>query len=347
MLLYIHIPFCDSKCFYCSFNSYTHSFELKEKYINSLISQFIHDIKKHDIKPNSFQTVFIGGGTPSTISPKLFEKLFTTISPYLKNNIEITTEANPNSANFEWIKGMKELGVNRFSFGVQSFDNDKLKYLGRNHDKDIAIKAIENSHKLGIDNISLDLIYNTIKDNKKLITNDLDISLSLPINHISLYSLTIENDTKFGHTDEPNCENLELTKYIFEKTSSKLPQYEISNFGTYHSLHNLGYWQYKEYLGIGAGAVGYIDNQRIYPNKDIQNYIKSPTKYNIEDIHKSDQIFEKIFLGLRSCVGIDERLIENKDKIDLLAKENKIHIENGRIFNNNFLLADEIALYLT
>jgi oxygen-independent coproporphyrinogen-3 oxidase len=346
LLLYIHIPFCDSKCFYCSFNSFTHAYELKEKYINSLISQFISDVKKYHIKPNSFETVFIGGGTPSTISQKLFEKLFTTISPYLKNNIEITTEANPNSATYEWINGMKSLGVNRFSFGVQSFDNDKLKYLGRNHDKKIAIKAIENTNKLGIENISLDLIYNTIKDNHQLITNDLDIALGLPINHISLYSLTIEDNTKFGNIDEKNSENLELTKYIFEKTSSVLPQYEISNFGTYRSQHNLGYWQYKEYLGLGSGAVGYISHQRIYPIKDIKEYINNPNNYYIENISHEDEVFEKIFLGLRSCIGVEEELFTNKEKLTNLIKEEKVSIHNNRVFNNNYLLADEIALYL-
>jgi oxygen-independent coproporphyrinogen-3 oxidase len=304
-------------------------------------------VKKYNIKPNSFQTVFIGGGTPSTISPKLFEKLFTTISPYLKNNIEITTEANPNSATYEWIIGMKSLGVNRFSFGVQSFDNDKLKYLGRSHDQKIALKAIENTNKLGIENISLDLIYNTIKDNQQLITNDLDIALGLPINHISLYSLTIEDNTKFGNIDEKNSENLELTKYIFEKTSSVLPQYEISNFGIYQSIHNLGYWQYKEYLGLGSGAVGYINNQRIYPTKEIKEYINNPTNYYIENISHEDAVFEKMFLGLRSCIGVEEKLFINKEKLNNLIEEEKIFIHNDKVFNKNYLLADEIVLYLT
>jgi oxygen-independent coproporphyrinogen-3 oxidase len=296
-------------------------------------------VKKYDIKPNSFESVFIGGGTPSTTSPKLFEKLFTTISPYLKNNIETSTEANPNSATYEWISGMKSLGVNRFSFGVQSFNDEKLKYLGRNHDKKIAIKAIENCNKLDIENISLDLIYNTIKDNHQLITNDLDIALGLPINHISLYSLTIEDNTKFSNIDEKNDENLELTKYIFEKTSSVLPQYEISNFGTYKSIHNLGYWQYKEYLGLGSGAVGYINHQRIYPTKEIKEYINNPTNYYIENISHEDEVFEKIFLGLRSCVGVEEELFTNKEKLNNLIEEEKIFIHNGKVFNKKLFIS--------
>jgi oxygen-independent coproporphyrinogen-3 oxidase len=218
-------------------------------------------VNKFDIKYNTFQTVFIGGGTPSTIEIKFYQKLFKIINPYLKSNIEITTEANPNSAKKDWLKGMIDLGVYRFSFGVQSFNTEKLKYLGRNHTTKEAINCVENSFNLGVNNISLDLMYDTIKDNKSLIEKDLDIVLNLPINHLSLYSLTIEKNTKFYNINENSLENLDLTHFIFDKVSLKLPQYEISNFGTYMSKHNLGYWQYKEYLGVGSGEVGYLNHQ--------------------------------------------------------------------------------------
>jgi oxygen-independent coproporphyrinogen-3 oxidase len=311
-----------------------------------MIAQFKNNIKRYNIKQNSFETLFIGGGTPSTINTNLYEKLFKYIKPYLKDNIEITSEANPNSATIDWLKGLYNLGINRFSFGVQSFDNQKLKYLGRNHNKVNAIKAIENSSNIGIKNISLDLIYNTVKDTQRLIDIDLNIALNLPINHISLYSLTIEEKTKFHNINEKNHDNLDLTKFIFDKTSSKLPQYEISNFGTYKSKHNLGYWQYKEYLGIGCGAVGHINKQRLYTNNNLKEYILNPTKLNIENISHSDELFEKIFLGFRSCVGVDIINILNKDKLKHLIESQKVYLKDNKVYNNNFLLADELALYL-
>ena len=122
MLLYLHIPFCDSKCSYCAFNSYVDKFHLKEEYMKALMTQLVHELKRFNASSESVETVFIGGGTPSTVSPQLYKPIFDYLKPYLKKNIEITSEANPNSATKEWLKGMRELGVNRISFGVQSFN---------------------------------------------------------------------------------------------------------------------------------------------------------------------------------------------------------------------------------
>ena len=145
MLLYIHIPFCDSKCSYCAFNSYVDKFHLKESYMKALEVQLVYELERFLASTNSIESVFIGGGTPSTISPKLYEPIFERLKPYLACGIEITSEANPNSATKEWLHGMWELGVNRISFGVQSFNREKLKLLNRSHTPTQALDAINNA----------------------------------------------------------------------------------------------------------------------------------------------------------------------------------------------------------
>ena len=345
MLLYLHIPFCDSKCFYCSFNSYTYLLHLESEYFKAIIKQLDYELKKFKVEKNSIETIFIGGGTPSTVEPKYYEEFIKTIQPYLKSYTEFTTEANPNSATKEWLKGMKELGVNRVSFGVQSFDSDKLRYLGRNHSKYDAIKAIETAYKIGIKNISLDLIYDTYLDNKELLQKDLDLVFSLPINHLSSYSLTIEKATKFYHDKITPKDDETLSFWFVEEIKKHFPQYEISNFGTYHSKHNLGYWQLKDYIGIGSGAVGFLKDKRFYPSQNVQTYIKNPLIQKTEQLSYKDIKTEKIFLGLRSKVGVSLDILDSK-KVKLLHSENKITIKNNRLYNNNFFLADEIALFL-
>ena len=157
MLLYIHIPFCDSKCYYCNFNSYSNQNNLKDDYINALILQLKRDLK--EFRVNSIESVFFGGGTPSVIQAQKYKKIFNIIEKYLQDGCEITIEANPNSATKEWLQEIRKIGINRVSFGVQSFDDNKLKYLGRKHDKRCAIASVDSAFDVGFKNISIDLIY--------------------------------------------------------------------------------------------------------------------------------------------------------------------------------------------
>ena len=290
MLLYIHIPFCDSKCSYCAFNSYVDKFHLKEEYMLALEEQLKYELLRFEATENSIETIFIGGGTPSTVSPELYEPIFKTLKPFLQKDIEITSEANPNSATYEWLEGMKKLGVNRISFGVQSFDETKLKLLNRAHSPEMAKEAILNAKKIGYENLSLDLIYATLGDTKELLKNDIETAFTLPINHISAYALTIEEGTAFESKPQMSSEQLELTSWIFETIEKNgLPQYEISNFGKYQSTHNLGYWKYKDYMGVGAGAVGKLDLERFYPTPIIEEYIKNPLNIRVENLEKQDK----------------------------------------------------------
>ncbi|MCF6310583.1 MAG: radical SAM family heme chaperone HemW [Sulfurimonas sp.] len=350
MLLYIHIPFCDSKCSYCAFNSYVDKFHLKENYMKSLLFQLGFELKRFKAEKKSIESVFIGGGTPSTVEPKLYEPIFNKLKPYLASGAEITSEANPNSATSEWLDGMYSLGVNRISFGVQSFDKDKLKLLNRAHTDIQAKAAIINAKKIGFQNISLDLIYATLGDTKELLKNDLDIAFSLPINHLSAYALTIEEGTPFESKPHMSKETLELTQWFFNKIeNSNFKQYEISNFGSYKSRHNLGYWEYKDYIGLGSGAVGKLNLERFYPSSIVEDYIQNPLDIKTEELTHEDKKIEQIFLGLRSCVGINKKILDKDElaKAKLLVEEKKLTFNNDTFYNCEYLLADEIALFIS
>jgi len=312
--------------------------------------QLDFELKRFCAQEKSIETVFIGGGTPSTVEAELYEPLFEKIRPYLKENIEITSEANPNSATYEWLKGMYRLGVNRISFGVQSFDKEKLKLLNRAHSPNEAIDAIKKAKKIGYENISLDLIYATLGDSKELLKSDIDMAFSLPVNHISAYALTIEEGTPFEKKPQMSSETLELTSWMFEEIQKHgFKQYEISNFGSYKSLHNIGYWQYKDYIGIGSGAVGKLGLNRFYPTPSVENYIKNPLDIKVEILSEDDIRIERIFLGLRSIVGVDENILNNseKQKAKILVDEKKLNYKNGIFYNTDYLLADEITLFIS
>ena len=350
MLLYIHIPFCDSKCFYCAFNSYTSLHSLRKDYMKSLKTQLTYELKKQD---KIVETIFIGGGTPSCIDALEYKDVIEIVKPYMAENIEITIEANPNSATFEWLSKVYEVGINRVSFGVQSFDDEKLKFLGRNHNKLQAIDAINNAFKIGFKNINMDIIYDTSLDTKELLDSDLTIIQDLPINHVSAYSLTLEEGTKFYNKSSVKIENENLANYLFQSLQAQgFSQYEISNFALNddaRSKHNLGYWEYKEYLGIGCGAVGCIENKRYYGIKDVQKYINTPLEYEeIESLSIDDIVLEKILLGFRSVVGVPVNILNEEQKVHLkqMQDDNKITIKDNKIFNNNYMLADELALYI-
>ncbi|MFK5977248.1 MAG: radical SAM family heme chaperone HemW [Sulfurovum sp.] len=349
MLLYIHIPYCDSKCYYCSFNSYVDKFDTQSKYMKALLSQIIYELERFKASPNSIETLFIGGGTPSTISPELYAPIFDLLASYLQPNAEITTEANPNSATYSWLEGMQKLGVNRVSFGVQSFDNAKLKALNRSHNSNEAIKAIENAHKIGFKHISLDLIYNYQGDTKELLLNDIKKAFALPIDHISAYELTIEDGTKFASTPKARQENENLAFMVTEEIEKRgFKSYEISNFGKYQSKHNRGYWEGKDYIGAGAGAVGFLRDSRFYPTTDIDSYIQNPLNIKIEKLSNEDMLTERIFLGLRSDIGVAKSILTTQmiKQADILVANNKLTYRDEVYYNREFFISDELALFI-
>jgi oxygen-independent coproporphyrinogen-3 oxidase len=317
--------------------------------MKALHQQLSFELQRFDAKAQSVETLFIGGGTPSTVVPELYAPIFELLHPYLKKNAEITTEANPNSATKEWLEGMKNLGVNRVSFGVQSFNAQKLKALNRAHNPQQAKDAILYAKKLGFEHLSLDLIYNYQGDTKALLLADIKEAFSLPIDHISAYELTIEVGTKFSTTPEVSQEDENLAFFVTQEIEERgFKAYEISNFGTYQSKHNKGYWELKNYIGAGAGAVGFLKDKRYYPQTDIEAYVSNPLHINKEPLTSDELLTEKIFLGLRSSVGIEKSLLSDKmiEKANLLCEKKKLLCDATHYYNDNFFLSDELALYI-
>ena len=318
--------------------------------MKALEVQLEYELQRFQTEEKSIESIFIGGGTPSTVEPELYKNIFTIIKPYLRDSIEITSEANPNSATKEWLDGMQKLGVNRISFGVQSFNKEKLRILNRAHSPQDALDAIKNAKNIGFKNISLDLIYATLGDTKELLSHDIQTALSLPINHISAYALTIEEGTPFEAKPHMAKETLELTSWIFQEIEkSGFSQYEISNFGSYKSSHNLGYWRYKNYIGLGSGAVGSFKQTRYYPTPILENYIKNPLDIKEEILSSEDIKIEKLFLGFRSIVGvhIDTFNKEELSRANILVQEKKLEFKNETYYNVDYLLSDEITLFIS
>ena len=308
-------------------------------------------IDELEIQPQSFSTLFIGGGTPSTLDIASYEQIFSLITPYLKDGIEITTEINP-SAKKDWLKEMQNFGINRISMGVQSFDDEKLKLLGRNHTSKKAHITLENLFAVGYQNVSLDLIYDVCSDTQDTLKQDLAAATQYDIKHLSSYALTIEPNTAFEHKINMKQDNEELCIFWFDYIQEQgFDAYEISNFAKapqYQSEHNKGYWNYTEYIGTGSGAIGYHSGHRLTSESNIEKYILDPTAKTREEIDTEKQKIEKIFLGLRSHLGVDTKLLSKQGltKAQILLQEHKLTEKNGKLYNPNFLLSDEIALFI-
>ena len=315
----------------------------------ALQRQLSFELKRFNTQKKQIKTLFIGGGTPSTIDPELYIPIFELLEPYLQDDAEITTEANPNSATKEWLKGMKGLGVNRVSFGVQSFDSNKLKALNRAHTPQQAKEAIIYAKEIGFEHLSLDLIYNYQGDTQKLLSKDIEEAFTLPIDHISAYELTIEDGTKFSTTPEVRQEDEDLAFFVSDEIKKRgFKHYEISNFGSYQSGHNKGYWELENYIGAGAGAVGFLKDTRYYPQTNIELYISDPLNITEEHLTPEELLTEKIFLGLRSCIGIEKSVLSDAmlKNAQLLCQEKNLSCSDTHIYNDNFFLSDELALFI-
>ncbi|MDP3260070.1 MAG: radical SAM family heme chaperone HemW, partial [Thermodesulfovibrionales bacterium] len=311
--LYIHIPFCIRKCLYCDFLSVTYNEALAKAYTDALCEELI---LKKDIA-GKLKTVYVGGGTPSILPEECFRKLFSCLKENFKfsDSPEITVEANPGTVDKSKVNTLLSIGVNRVSIGVQSFNDDELKTLGRIHTSDEALKAIELIKNSGINNFSIDLIYGipgqTLDSWKKTVSKAAAFTLSPA--HISSYELTPEKDTPLfgliesGKIKMPDEELiLEMYGYTIDYLESKgYEHYEISNFALhgFKCLHNLNYWDRGEYVGAGAAAHSFVRGFRSKNTDDIRRYIKDLNKGIIPEaesteIKRDDAIKEFIFLGL-------------------------------------------------
>lgn len=346
LLLYIHIPFCDSKCGYCAFFSQVDKEALVEPYFISLLEDLKHTIRYFGVQ--NITSVFVGGGTPNFVDSKYYIPIFKFLEPLLASDCEVTFEINPNLLKECWLSDVKQLGLNRLSCGVQSFYDDKLQVLERAHRRYDIFKSFEIASK-HIENISLDLIYDCKLDTQERISYELESALKLPIKHISAYSLSIDSNSRFGDSNAYNLQSKDSFG-IFVRDflhSKKFRQYEVSNFAFDKKCkHNLGYWSGTEYLGVGASSVGRVGCSRYVSPANIEQYISKPLERKKEILSKNDLDFENVFMGLRSEVGVEKKLLK-ANKLHYAITDNLCVEKNGYIYANDFFLADSLALYLT
>jgi len=322
--LYIHTPWCVQKCPYCDFNSHQLKKPIPEDdYIECLLRDLEQEMPS--VWGRQLSSIFIGGGTPSLFSPQSFDRLFSGVRALLPfhADMEITMEANPGTVEAEKFKGFFDAGINRISIGVQSFDNHFLQSLGRIHDGDEALRAFEIARNAGFNNINLDLMYALPNQTIAQALDDLTIATQLAPEHLSWYQLTLEPNTLFYHQppplpdDEAVCDIAEQGLALLSSTGYQ--RYEVSAYsreGQFPSAHNLNYWQFGDYLGIGAGAHGKItraDNQtitRISKRRNPKDYL-NPDKSFIDtsrQIPPAEFPLEFMMNAMRLKNGIDESL---------------------------------------
>ena len=321
--LYIHIPFCENLCDYCDFPKLQYFRNFAIKYLEKLKEE----IDSYQI--GKLDTIYVGGGTPTSLDDDLFEELLKIILPYTNEVKEYTFEANPESLNENKISLMKKYGVNRLSIGVESTDDNILKAINRHHTFLDVVNAISLAKKVGFNNINVDLILGLPHALKRELIKDLDRLTALPITHISCYSLTIHPHTVFylkGIKEQTSDIERELYDLVNDYLSKKdFIHYEVSNWAKkgYSSLHNMTYWKDEHYYGVGLGAAGYIDNIRYTNTKSINDYLNGITVIEKEIVDQKADKEYYLMLNLRTNEGINLASYQQKFNEDLLQKKNK------------------------
>ena len=326
--LYIHIPYCVSKCPYCDFNSHVVAEIPEAGYVDALLRELEHYGAMEDWRERTVQSIFFGGGTPSTFKPQSIGKLLAWVAATFPINLdcEITLEANPGTVDSEKFFGYRDAGVNRISVGVQSFQPRLLQFLGRTHSADEARRALATVREAGFENFSLDLIYANPGQTLQDLEADLDAALAFQPPHLSAYNLTFEEGTPFHHEYRAGRmkslgeeEEIAMAEMIQEKLSGAgLSRYEISNYARrgWHSRHNVNYWRSGDYLGLGAGAHSYrVDGSDLAQGRRWSNE-KNPGRYMAQTLEAQPAVVETeaiefakaagefMFLGLRMTEGI-------------------------------------------
>jgi len=358
--LYIHIPFCKSICTYCDFTKRVSNEQMYIKYINRLIEE----IDSYSNKLFNIDSIYIGGGTPNSIPTYLLEKLFIKIKDLLNKSKENTIELNPELINEDLCKLLKKYNFNRISLGIQTIDDKSIKLLNRHHNKQIIENAFELLRNENINNINTDMIFGIPNTNLDDLKNDLEFILKLNPNHISYYSLIIEDKTILKYQIDnkiikPLDDDLiaDMYDYIKSRLKDNYHHYEISNFAKkgYESIHNLKYWNLDEYIGIGLGASGYIDNIRYDNTHDLKAYFNDFIEYS-DKLTIQEKKNEFMMLGLRLVDGIsiskynelfksnifdDFKIIEDlKNKGLLEIENNNIKIPDDKLFLANLVWSE-------
>ena len=345
---YIHIPFCKQICSYCDFCKVIYN----KKWINDYLNSLEYEIKK-EYKNEILNTIYIGGGTPSSLDIDELKKLFSIVNTFkLNNTYEFTIECNVDDITEEKLILFKQNKVNRISIGVESFNDKYLKYLNRSYKSDIIEDKI-NLTKKYFDNINIDLIYAITNQTLDELKDDLDKIINLDVTHVSCYSLMIEENTKLyiDNTKEIDDElDYKMYKLIDDKFKNIYKRYEISNYCKkgYESKNNLTYWNNEEYYGFGISSSGYIDDYRYTNTKNLNKYLNKNYDRKIEKISKNDKIKYELILGFRKVNGINKIDFYNKYNIDILDVKNIKELINKEylIDENNYIKVNPKYLYV-
>jgi len=367
--LYIHIPFCLSKCHYCNFYS-----ETSLQHLSSYIQALEREMSHYDQRFRKFDTVYFGGGTPSILKADQIEDILRSIKDYfyLSDKSEITIETNPGDLNPDFLRSLRQIGINRVNIGVQAFDDDILDFLGRRHSSRDALHAIETTYDEGFTNRGIDLIYGIPGQNMKEWMHTLARAISFAPEHISCYQLTLEAGTALGKqlgNKEITFPDEDLQYDFFIKTSERLEDagyihYEISNFARedrFISRHNSKYWNHTPYLGLGPSAHSFSGRTRWWNHSSTDRYLHdirggTPPRENTESLDMKSLRMEALFLGLRTAKGINlqdfkdrfdyDLLFEKGDMFAKLEESGLIQIADGFVVptRRGFALADSLAL---
>ena len=352
--LYIHMPFCKAKCYYCDFISYAN----KEKLIKEYVEALIKEMKHINLSKYSIQTVYIGGGTPSLIDNESIAKIMDNLRLFVAGNAEITIEINPGTANKEKLKKYKEIGINRLSIGLQSADNELLSEIGRIHKYEDFLNVYNEARNIGFRNINVDLMLGLPNQDLKKLEESVKEVITLSPEHISIYSLILEENTKLY--DMVMNEELKLPDEAIERKmywnvkkmleNEGYIHYEISNFAKkgYESQHNLDCWRQKEYVGFGVAAHSYTNAVRYSNIENLEEYIENYENDKLEDnfVFNEKQthnmkVKEYMMLGLRKLKGVSiqefkEKFVANpiyvfKNELEKLVNEDLLEIDGDYI----------------
>lgn len=347
--IYLHIPFCQSICNYCDFPKVFYNKTQADLYLE----QLINEISSYDINATDIESIYIGGGTPSVLSEEQLTYLFENLRLERFTNLkEFSIEVNPESLTSSKIKLFKKYGLNRISMGVQTFNDDLLKHLNRQHNQELVINKIKQLQNNGFSNISIDLMMGLENQSLEMVYNDLKIVEQLIIPHISYYNLIIEKGTVFYNQNYPEQDNYyqeEVSEYLEKKG---FQHYEVSNYAlnNKYSKHNLLYWLNERYYGFGLGAGGFINNYRYYNTKSISEYLKG--NYLLDKDYyenKSDYLKDEVMLNFRIFNGIDLSHYQTKYNLDFKEYFKDVIISNKEMLNikdNKLFISEKGKRYL-
>lgn len=355
---YIHIPFCSKICSYCDFCKMFYNKKFVSDYLEALDRE-IYDVYRGE----ELETIYIGGGTPSSLDISELKKLFSTLEMFnCSKNLEFTIECNIENTDEEKIKLFSEVGINRISFGVESFNKKNLSLLERESSYEKVVELVKLCRKYGINNINVDLMYALPDEDIEVLRKDLEMIFSLDVEHISTYSLIIEYHTKLSINGIKNIsEDLDSEMYDVicnEMKNHGYSHYEISNFCKkgYESRHNLCYWNNKSYYGFGLGASGYIDNRRYSNTRSLNEYIDGNIILE-EDYLTDDDIMEyEVILNLRKKEGISLNDFYSKYEVNFsdvfdykyLVDKKLLILENNHLYipEDKWYISNEIIVKL-